>query len=90
MTFIKQSQEQFSKEHFLIEHNRLSPFNLQVTSALLTRFQEEERPLLKDTDWSFKLRMPLILWLGFLPPEKKKYIRKSKKSVYKIYPYPEN
>ena len=89
MAFIKQSQEQFSKEHFLTEHNRLSPAGLRVTADLLTRFQKEERPLLKDADWSFKLRMPLISWLLLMPPEKKKYVRKSKKSVYKTYPYPE-
>ncbi len=87
MTFITQGQEQFSKEQFLEEHNRLSPLNLRVTSALLTRFQKKERPLLKDADWSFKLRIPLISWLLLLPQEKEKYIRKSKKSVYKTYPF---
>lgn len=94
MNFIKQSQEQFSKETFLTEHNRLSPIDLQVTSELLTRFQEERKPLLKDADWSFKLRVPLISWLLALPhlalpPEKKKYVRKSKKSVFKTYPHAE-
>lgn len=77
------------KEQFLIEHNKLSPENLCTTFALLTRFQEEKRPLLKDADWSFKLRMPLILWLLSLPPEKKRKIRKSEKTEYKIYPYSE-
>ena len=75
-----------SKEQFLIEHNRLSPINLQITFVLLTRFQEEKRPLLKDADWSHKLRIPLILWLLSLPPEKKQYIRKSIKQVYRNYP----
>jgi len=74
------------KKQFLIEHNRLSPTNLRATFALLTQFQEQKRPLLKDTDWSFKLRIPLIIWLGSLPLEKEKYIRKSIKQVFKNYP----
>ena len=68
------------------EHNRLSPLNMQATFALLTRFQEEKKPLLKDDHWSFKLRIPFIIWLGSLPKEKEKYVRKSKKQVYKNYP----
>lgn len=75
-----------NKEQFLIEHNRLSPKNLQADFALLTRFQEEEKPLLKDTDWSNKLRIPFITWLLSLPSQKEKYVRKSKKREYKIYP----
>lgn len=75
------------KEQFLIEHNRLSPENLQATFALLTRFQEEKNLTLKDSDWSFKLRIPLISWLLTLPPEKNKSIKKPKKSEYKIYPF---
>jgi len=75
-----------SKEQFLIEHNRLSPENLRATFALLPRFQEEKRPLLKDANWSFKLRIPLMVWIGSLPPEKKKYVRKPTKSVYRNYP----
>lgn len=74
-----------SKEQFLTEHNRLSPENLQATFALLTRFQEEKRPLLKDNNWSHKLRIPLISWLLALPPKKEKYQRKSKIQEYKIY-----
>jgi hypothetical protein len=74
------------KEQFLIEHNRLSPVNLQATFALLTQFQEEKKPLLKDADWSFKLRIPFIVWLGSLPPEKIKQARKSAKQVFKNYP----
>jgi len=90
MTFI--TQELWSKEQFLIEHNKLSPVHLQATSALLTQFQEEQRPLLKEGNWSFKLRASFISWLLLLPlaPQKKKYIRKSKKSIYKIYPYAES
>lgn len=78
--------EFISKEQFLIDHNRLSPTNLQATFALLTRFQEEKKPLLKDNDWSHKLRIPFISWLLLLPPEKKKYFRKPTKQAYKIYP----
>jgi len=77
------------KEQFLIEHNRLSPINLQATFALLTRFREERKPLLKDIDWSFKLRAPFISWLLMFPlshTQKKKYVRKSTKQVFKNYP----
>lgn len=77
-----------SKEQFLEEHNKLSPANMQATFALLTRFQEEKRPLLKDNAWSIdKLRIPFILWLKSLPKPEKKYARKSrKKEVFKNYP----
>ena len=75
-----------SKEQFLAEHNKLSPANLQATFVLLTHFQEEKKPLLKDADWSHKLRIPFISWLLALPSEKKKYLRKSGKQVYKNYP----
>ena len=78
--------EIMSKEQFLIEHNRLSPVNLQATFALLTQFQEEKKPLLKDADWSFKLRIPFIVWLESLPPVKEKYARKSTKQIFKNYP----
>ena len=78
------------KEQFLIEHNRLSPENLQATFTMLTQFQEQKKPLLKDRHWSFKLRIPFIIWLESLPPEKKKYIRKSKKPVFKNYPQTHN
>ena len=37
-----------TKDKFLEEHNKLSPNNLQATFALLTKFQEEKKPLLKD------------------------------------------
>ncbi|MBX4201028.1 hypothetical protein KW786_02770 [Candidatus Parcubacteria bacterium] len=76
-----------SKEQFLIEHNRLSPANLQADFALLTRFQAEKRPLLKDDGWSFKLRPDLISWLAVLSSlQKAKHVRKSKKQVFKNYP----
>lgn len=61
-----------SKEEFLTEHNRLSPDNLQATLALLIRFKEEKKPLLKDNAWSIdKLRIPFISWLLNLPEIKK-------------------
>ena len=37
-----------TKEQFLEEHNKLSPAHLQATLALLDRFKEEKKPLLKD------------------------------------------
>lgn len=76
------------KEQFLAEHNRLSPENIQATFASLTKFQQEKRPLLKDNEWSYKLRIPFILWLTSLP-QKKKAVKQSQKSEYKIYPYSE-
>lgn len=74
------------KEQFLVEHNKLSPENMQATFALLTKFQEEKRPLLKDNEWSHKLRIPFILWLTALPQEKKKAVKKSSESKYRTYP----
>ncbi|KKQ21202.1 MAG: hypothetical protein A3G45_01695 [Candidatus Staskawiczbacteria bacterium RIFCSPLOWO2_12_FULL_37_15] len=77
-----------SKEQFLIEHNKLSPLNLQATFALLTKFQEEKKPLLKDSDWSVdKLRIPLISWLLALPAEESKRSKEKKeKQIFKNYP----
>ena len=77
-----------SKAQFLIEHNKLSPLNLQVTSLLLNRFKKEKRPLLKDNNWSVdKLRIPLITWLIALPPARKRGIKKQRnKQVFKNYP----
>ena len=76
------------KEQFLIEHNKLSPENMQATFALLTKFQEEKRPLLKDNEWSHKLRIPFMSWLASLPQEeKKKTKKKSEISEYKVYPF---
>ena len=75
-----------SKEQFLIDHNRLSPLNLQATFALLTDFQQQKKPLLKDEDWSFKLRIPFIVWLDSMPPEEKERMGKSGKQEYKNYP----
>jgi len=81
-----------SKEQFLIEHNKLSPKNLQATLALLNRFQEEKRPLLKDDGWSVdKLRIPLISWMLSLPVKDpkangKKMSRKKEVQIFKNYP----
>lgn len=76
-----------TKQQFLVEHNRLSPPNLQTTLVMLTKFQEEKKPLLKDDNWSIeKLRVPLISWLLALTPEEKKEIYVAKKSEYRNYP----
>jgi len=76
-----------SKEQFLIEHNRLSPANLQTTFALLTQFQEEKKPLLRDTNWSLKLRLPFIIWLGNTLPKQLKTLNKEPiDQIYKNYP----
>lgn len=59
------------KQEFLLEHNKLSPLNLQVTMPLLSRFKIEKASIFKDSDWSIeKLRRPFILWLTSLPFEK--------------------
>ena len=53
-----------SKEKFLEEHNKLSPSNLQATLALLNRFKEEKKPLMKDDGWCLdKHRIPFISWI---------------------------
>ena len=77
-----------TKEQFLQEHNKLSPSNLQATLALLNRFKEEKKPLLKDDNWCLdKLRIPFISWLTTLPKIDEKYARESrKKKTYKNYP----
>ena len=77
-----------NKEQFLEEHNKLSPSNLQATLALLDRFKEEKRPLMKDNGWCLdKLRIPFILWLTAMRDPDKKLARKSKKKeIYKNYP----
>ena len=63
------------KQHFLIEHNRLSPENLQATKSLLSHFRTEKASLFKDNNWPIdKLRRPFILWLTSLTPEEKENI----------------
>ena len=52
------------KENFLLEHNRLSPTNLQATTSMLDQFRIDKASIFKDNDWSIdKLRRPFILWL---------------------------
>ena len=46
----KPRNEKINKEIFLIEHNKLSPSNLQATIDLLNLFKKQKRPLLKDTE----------------------------------------
>jgi hypothetical protein len=56
--------QHLKKEEFLDEHNKLSPSNLQATTALLSRFRTEKSSLFKGDDWSIdKLRRPFIMWL---------------------------
>lgn len=74
-----------TKKQFLDEHNKLSPGNLQATFALLTRFQQEKKPDLKDDNWSMdKLRPSLIIWLSTLSREETR--KKEDHSGYKNYP----
>jgi hypothetical protein len=79
-----------SKEQFLIEHNKLSPANLKATFALLTKFQQEKKPLLKDAEWSNKLRIPFMVWLstGVAKSEecKDQNGNMGKKQIYRNYP----
>lgn len=82
-------ETRIGKEKFLAEHNKNSPENLQATLALLNRFQQEKKPLLKDSDWSNKLRIPFISWLAALPQavsQKKENTAKFAEQEYKIYP----
>ena len=77
-----------SKEQFLEEHNKLSPKNFKATFAMLTKFQQEKKPLLKDNDWCLdKLRIPFISWLSALPIKKeRKSKQKKEKQIFKDYP----
>ncbi|MBU4274245.1 hypothetical protein KKE19_00305 [Patescibacteria group bacterium] len=55
------------KQHFLEEHNKLSPLHLQATLSLLTQFKAEKNSLFKDDNWSIdRLRRPFILWFTSL------------------------
>jgi len=68
-----------SKEQFLLEHNRLSPSNLQATIPLLSRFRIERASIFKDDNWSIdKLRRPFILWFTSLPSREKENIKNEK------------
>ncbi len=64
--------ELITKEQFLVEHNKLSPLSLQATLLLLTKFQEEKKPMLKNAEWSNKLRIHFISWMLALPKKKEK------------------
>lgn len=79
-----------SKEKFLEEHNKLSPLHLQATLALVNRFKEEKKPLLKDNEWCLeKIRMPFIAWLATLPESERKSVNKKnkiEKKDFKNYP----
>ena len=67
------------KQQFLLEHNKLSPLNLQATTSLLSRFRIERTSLFKDDNWSIdKLRRPFILWFTSLTAEEKENIKKKK------------
>ena len=68
------------KQQFLLEHNKLSPLNLQATTLLLSRFKIEKATLFKDNNWSTdKLRRPFIFWMTSLTPkEKEDFIREDK------------
>ena len=64
------------KQQFLLEHNKLSPLNLQATTFLLSRFKIEKASLFKDKNWSIdKLRRPFIFWLTSLTTEEKEDIK---------------
>ena len=64
------------KQQFLLEHNKLSPLNLQATTFLLSRFKTEKASLFKDKNWSIdKLRRPFIFWLTSLTTEEKEDIK---------------
>jgi len=66
------------KQQFLLEHNQLSPLNLQATTYLLSRFRVEKASLFKDDNWPIdKLRRPFVLWLTSLTSEEKASIKKS-------------
>ncbi|MBU3934987.1 hypothetical protein KKC00_03435 [Patescibacteria group bacterium] len=59
------------KQHFLEEHNKLSPQNLQATLPLLAQFKAEKSSLFKDDEWSIdRLRRPFIMWFTSLPSRK--------------------
>jgi len=66
------ASQKTTKKEFLLEHNRLSPVNLQATISLLSRFKIEKLSIFKDDNWSIdKLRRPFILWLASLTSQRK-------------------
>jgi len=71
-----------NQEKFLIEHNRLSPLNLQADLTLLNKFRQEKPTLFKDESWPVeKIRRPFIVWLSSLrvQPETPKSCKKTQK-----------
>ena len=65
------------KEQFLLDHNRLSPLNMQATISLLSHFKTDKGSLFKDNNWNLdKLRRPFITWLTSLKLEEKETINK--------------
>ena len=64
------------KQQFLLEHNKLSSVDLQITMAVLSRFKIEKPLLFKDDEWSVdKLRRPFILWLTSLSQEERERMK---------------
>ncbi len=60
------------KKQFLFEHNKLSPPNLQITMAMLSRFRMEKASLFRNNEWSVdKLRRPFVFWLTSFSPEER-------------------
>ncbi len=73
--YLKTAPQKMNKEQFLLEHNRLSPINLQADMPLLSKFRIEKASLFTKEDWSVdKIRRPFILWLTSLTAEQKKNI----------------
>jgi len=71
------TSQKTTKQQFLLEHNKLSPLNLQATIALLSRFRIERASLFKDENWPIdRLRRPFILWLTSLTSGEMESIKK--------------
>ena len=69
-----------SRQQFLLEHNKLSPPNLQVTSEMLSKFRIEKANLFKGSGWpTEKIRRPFIMWLTSLSTEERDNMQIGKK-----------
>ena len=69
-----------SRQQFLLEHNKLSPPNLQVTSEILSKFRLEKANLFKGSGWpTEKLRRPFIMWLTSLSTAERDDMQKNQK-----------
>jgi len=67
-----------TKKQFLINHNKLSPPDLQATLPILSRFKIEKSGLFKNSDWSIDLiRRPFILWLTALTTKERKILNRN-------------